>query len=400
VSSTNRVFFLTCPHCRERGELPPGLEGVPALECPQCGGHIRLSANLSHAPSSPARSPQSDPSPKFDIQPHPRSTVQVDASAANNRQEAQKKRQSKFLSDALIFFSSRDVLRVAVFLIVVAGIGLGLRLSGFFSHQGIEIDSMERFTNVAIPDSVSEEPVIAKSVGSQLLNGAFVVLSQFQTAETPEEKLKWVLRPDSVRAPLLRYYAENHDRPEESIAGFASPQRIGVDDIRRGIVALVKQVPDESNPEKQDLKMIAFFKQTGEGIRLDWESYIQAKDGTFRQFLSEDNSPPGVYRVRLTRAHYFGSGSQPTNTVCLQLDDLVSLPKQPYLFVPEGTAIADEIKDNLVWSENFLDSTRYATVRLAWKPSLQNPSARSLMIDELICWELLGVGSDAEAPHS
>ncbi|MDA0812062.1 MAG: hypothetical protein O3C21_06710 [Verrucomicrobia bacterium] len=355
-----------------------------------------MSANLSQAPT-PAQSSPSHPSPKFVAQAAP-PNVRAAETASSNAPETPKKRHSKFASDALIFLKSRDVLRVAAFLIVVAGIGLGLRFSGFFSHQGSETDPMERFTNVAIPDSVSEEPVIAKSVGSQLLNGAFLVLNQFQAAETPEEKLKWVLQPDAVRAQLLRYYADNPNRPEEPIAGFASPQRIVVDDIRRGIVALVKQVPDESNREKQDLKMIAFFKQTSEGIRLDWESYIQAKDGTSRQFLSDDNSPPGVYRVRLTRAHYFGHGSQPANTVCLQLDDLVSLPKQPYLFVPEGTEIAEEIKDKLVWSENVLDSTRYATVRLAWKPSLKHPSARSLMIDELICWELLGVGSEAVAP--
>ncbi|MEZ5327653.1 MAG: hypothetical protein R3F19_21615 [Verrucomicrobiales bacterium] len=396
MPATHRVFFLTCPHCRERGELPPDLEGVPALECPQCGGHIRLSANLSQAPAPVSAAPrsQNQPSPTFAAQPT-RKEAETD-----RKEDVKGKKRSQFLSDTLIFLKSRDALRAGAFVIALCGVGLGLRLSGLFSDQGIEVDPMERITNVAIPEAVTEEPVIAKSVGSQLLNGAFAVLSQFQAAETPEEKLKWVLRQESVRNSLLRYYAETPTVPDEPVQGFASPQRIGVEDIRRGIVALVKQVPNEENPQKQDLKMIAFFKQTSVGIRPDWESYIQAKDGTLRQFLSDDNSPPGIYRVRLTRAHYFGNGNQPANTLCLQLDDLVSLPKQPYLFVPDGTSIADTIKEKLVWSDNILDSTCYATVRLAWKPSLQNPNARTLMIDELICWELLGVGSELEAPQS
>jgi hypothetical protein len=394
VSSTARVFFLTCPHCRERGELPSDLEGVPALECPQCGGQIRLSANLSEAPA--AETPK----------PRDKEPVSAPATAAPTTESAatsssRKSDFSSLIADTMVFLKSRDVLRIAALLFIAGGIGLAVHLAGLFSFMGKEPNPIDQFTRgIKIPEAaVTQEPVIAMDVGNRLLTGAFAVLNQFHFSETPEEKLQWVLRPQAIREKLLTYYDKNPLPSQFSLKGFTAPARIGVDDIRRGIVALVKQTPDAADPETQRLQMIAFFKQTPQGIKLDWESYIQAKDGLLRQFLKDDTNSPAIFRVRLTRAHYFGK-SQPAHTLCVQLDDIVSLPKQPYVFISEKSALADEIKEKLPWSENILNSTRYATVQLSWKSSLGSPGKRNLVIDKLLCWELLGVGSEVSEPEA
>lgn len=393
MATNDRVFLLTCPHCGERGELPTDLEGVPALECPKCNGHIGLSANLSQSVPSPSRQkgPEAVTSGKQSEHdsslPHP-PTV--------------KGSRETLLADTLVFLKSPDVLRVCAFLAILCGIGLGLHFAGFFSFLGTTPDPVERYARgIVIPETVTEEPVIAKDVGNRLLTGAFAVFSQFHRAKSPEEKLKWVLRSEDVRDKLFDYYSAKPDQKfaESPLKGYSAPERMGVDDIRRGIVALVKEVPHESNPDAKRLEMIAFFRQTHDGIKLDWESYVQAQDGLLRKFLQNDSSAPGIFRVRLTRSHYFGK-AQPAHTICVQLDDLVSLPKQPFVFIPENSELALEIKEHLPWSANILKSTRYATVQLSWKSSLRSPGKRNLVIDELLCWELLGVGSEATPPEA
>ena len=384
--------------------MPPELDGVPALECPKCGGHIRLSSHLSQPATSPAPVPAAEKPPQAPRH-EPRSPIRTapePATPVQARKRLEDTGDSSFWADFRTFFRSRDVLRVTVGLAALGLVALVLHLVGFFSPQGAEPDTIDRYTRqIEIPDAVHEEPVIAKSVGSKLLNGAVVVLTQFHSATTPKEKLKWVLRPDKVAPQLSAYYSK--PMPEEQrlnqarseIAGFTAPGQIGVDDIQRGIVALVKKNKDESVAPLGQLTMIAFFKHTPDGMKLDWESYVQAKDGTLRDFLRDSQRAPETFRVRLTRAHYFGHGDQPPNTVCVTLDDLVPLEHQPYLFIPEDTELADEVKRRLAWSENVLDSTSYATVRLAWKPGVRDPQSKVLAIDELICWELLGVGTEA-----
>lgn len=363
-----------------------------------CGGHIHLSRQAFREETRLTR--QTDPPPPTD----PRQQSKHGANAAGQTLRDGGSRNSArgatkhWLSDAQTFLNSRDTLRVLVGSAVLLAVALALRLAGFFSPEGTEQPTLQRMTNVPIPDTVSQEPVIAREVGGKLLNGAFIVFKQFHAAKTPEEKLRWVMRPEAVRERLLQYYAERADDPRDSVSGFTAPERIAVDDIRRGIVALVRyKNAAAASPSKRELEEIAFFKQTPEGMRLDWESYIQAKDGLLREFLADDTRGSGIFRVRLTRCHYFGPGTEPANCVTVQLDDLVPLQEQPYLFIPGNSTLAAEIERKLVWSENPLDTTRYATARLGWKPSLQEPGSRKLILNELICWELLGVGCDPGA---
>ena len=395
MSHSRRALFLTCPHCGEKGELPQGFEEVPALECPKCLNAIPLAGALGKAPSAP------------------NSVVNRHESGAGARM-VDGGEDASFWADARRWLLSREGVKVWGSVAGVGALATGLYFSGFFSFLGADRTPIERLTNVAIPAAMEEQPVLARSVGGDLIRGAYVVLDQFLKAPSVEEKLKWVIRPEEV-APRLRQFYATRPLQEKLVASeFTPPERVSVRDLQRGIVVLMKRRQPgkerslllENVPARESgangrgmepIEMIVFLRQTDDGMRLDFETFAQVRGGEFREFLGS-HGVPGTFRVRLTRAHYFGDRRLPGNAISIQIDDVVPLPaeEQPFVFVPASTDLGVEINQNLPWSDNLLNSTRYATVRLAWKPSLLAPDEKRLVVEELICWELLGVGSNTE----
>ena len=369
---SSRALFLSCPHCKTRGQLPADLQGVPALECPGCGRKIRVSSDYSQRRPKFEKSDQPQP-----IEDKPAIQYKQDSGGES------------WLSDFFDSLTGRDSLRVLSGLGVLATLAIALWLSGFFSDRGTEPESLERLTNVQIPTNMDEEPVIAKSVGNKLIRGAYIVFQRFVSAASSDEKLRWVLRSAEIEPQLREFYLKNPEPEPFSVSEFSPPAKVSTVDLQRGIAVLLKRSSDSR------VDMIAFFRQTEDGIKLDWESYIQARTKRLSHFLRSSSAPSEVFRVRLTRSHYFGTGRQPAKTLCIQMDGLVPLEEPPYVFVPDDSPLAMRIEAELPWSASLKEGSRYATVKLGWEQAINNGTASGqLKLEELLCWELLGVGSE------
>jgi hypothetical protein len=227
---------------------------------------------------------------------------------------------------------------------------------------------------------------------------ALAAWHSFVHAATPEEKLVHVLDAERV-APVLRAYYEAHPDAEAGLLSREFRPLAGTpDDRRRGLMALgaTPLSPD-------DRPMILFFRAVpaagdeaatmGAAPRflLDWETYIQERDGLVQSFLADPTAPRRCFRLAVERVHIFddaGSSPSRSDAIGLKLRTPSGLPLARVAEIPAGSQLHARIDEQLRWG-----LPAYATLQLAWDTKGAEPR---VTVTDLVCWHFPGLGGKPE----
>jgi hypothetical protein len=276
--------------------------------------------------------------------------------------------------------------------LLVGGIALALLLCGGvigYSNRG---DTAVKGDVPKFPPS----PTFSIIPEQRATEAARECMLAFQSATTDEERLRFVIDADRV-APRLRDYYRNGAHleigrrlePSELL-----PVKINRSDLDKGIVALTLG----ANQKRQ----LLLFKAADTGgtsdrwsnVKLDWESWIQERDETLQRFLSEPQAEPAVFRVTMRRRHHFGPvQSNLPAPLAMGLGTLGGVRLDRPALVAYDHELYERFDEQMSWS-----SEPIATVRLRWEPKSRITGLPEVHIDQLVCWEAVNVGGQAEDP--
>lgn len=260
---------------------------------------------------------------------------------------------------------------------------------------------------------------------------AYEVLSGYLAATTTEGKLAYILNAEALKPKVEEFYGggviNDSDTPAESFAIYDLLE----EDRRKGLFMMIYDQPPQfalkefftplaslevqHGVEKEDLllrnmagirnfameplRVHAFFKRTPQGLKLDWEIFVQTKYRTFQNFVElpdpgnaqifrvfiEEDVPekgraiPGMLTYRL---------KDPANSTDIARVN-VKVDSEP------GRALS---VINWRGSSENRPINRNATLELKWTNDASSPE---LEISRFICWEFLGLGGqDEPAPES
>ena len=100
-------------------------------------------------------------------------------------------------------------------------------------------------------------------------------------------------------------------------------------------------------------------EDTADGLRTDWELFIQCRDGALQRFVADTSAPPALFYSALKRTHMFPDmlpGSDPAKFFVFEVSSPALGATPVNAFISKGTQLATRA-DNL-----FKFSTSYAPV--------------------------------------
>ena len=225
---------------------------------------------------------------------------------------------------------------------------------------------------------------------------ASVVLRQFLAATTHEERLTHVLAPERI-GPQLAAYHRDADATDYGITveDFTHAD-LSESDHEKGIFLMVHDDESVENAATAPLRTYAFFKQTGDGLKLDWEVFRQTRHAMFKDFI--DRPQPGVsrvFRVFITVDPSPGAANYP-NHRAYYITDLGNFKAATRIRVtnasPAGSILSSMDFDGEGEGRHIM---RTATVELRWT---DQPENSVIELSKFICWEFLGLGGEP-IPH-
>lgn len=312
---------------------------------------------------------------------------------------------------------SRMGLVFSMLFLIALIIGGGWYVSKILQMRG---DLSEGPPETAPPAKAQISPQEAKAWQEE----AKQVLKEFLSAETPAGKAAFSLRGSELLPEMIAFYGRGPiDDSDTPLSGFAAAN-LPPEDLKRGIyrmgfdrppqfemkdffgplatleVQMKVEEPDlllsslakAGNFTSDPVKVDVFFKRTSDGLKIDWETFVQTKYRSFRSFTEmPDPGKSGVFRVfvmedvpengRATLGHKTYKIVDPAyRSDSVRVEVLVdselgrALSKVNWLGVKDARPVATTATLELEW-------TREASPRLA--------------IKRFICWEFMGIGGEA-----
>ncbi len=184
---------------------------------------------------------------------------------------------------------------------------------------------------------------------------ALEALKCFLAAPTWQYRLRWVQKPDAVKAAMEKHYRKYTDGP-----------------IEVAHIEFIERYPAKSNTPpycmfeasggvlKRKTLVLIEEKNKNECL-VDWEAFVEFKDQLLWEFLIKPGSPPGKFRVMLRRKHYFDKDVPDINR-----KDAFEL-SQPgtdttvNVFAVKGGSVAKVLSQQLAWGDGIA-----VIVQLAW----------------------------------
>jgi hypothetical protein len=279
--------------------------------------------------------------------------------------------------------------------------------------------------NAPSPSFISAAPGVAQS--QYLRTGwqveANQVLRQYLAAATEPEKCKSVLGGNAMSSRMEAFYGgcriDDSDTPAEAFSTFA----LSMEDEKRGMFLMIYDRPPQfnireffrplaslevqygvedadvllgsfalaSNFSLDPVRVPAFFKKTETGLKLDWETFAQAKYHTFRNFLDlPEGGRSGVFRLLIVE-EVPEQGRAVAGTRRYRVADPTNITDSARINVPIDSEIG-RFLSGINWRgvKDATPKTRTVTLELSWDGD-QTPE---LHISKFICWEFLGLGGE------
>lgn len=256
------------------------------------------------------------------------------------------------------------------------------------------------------------------------------VLDGFLAARTPEEIAEHVIRGqellprirefyqtgllDSIRTPVDEFRAfplEMEDKrrgifmltleraPRVEVESFEAdeffapltplPVRYGLEEPGLMLASTQRNEVLPAEP----LRVQALFKRTPAGLRIDWETFVQTKNRTLRDFLEVPRGGAReLFRVYVSEARAEEPGRSPGDQAYLVADPMHGQLDRAVVTVRSDAPVGRRLAE--LTQPGSDGDARTATLELAWSDA----EPPELEVSRFLCWEFLGVGGEADAP--
>jgi hypothetical protein len=247
------------------------------------------------------------------------------------------------------------------------------------------------------------------------------VLSEFLAAETVSGKAAFSLRGSELIGTMESFYgAGKIDDSDTPPSGF-SAEPLPPDDQKRGIFMMRYEQPPQfemrdffrplaplevqyglqepdlllsslakaGNFASEPVKVHAFFKRGPDGLRLDWETFIQTKHRTFRTFTElPDPGRSEIFRLFVVE-DVPEKGKEETGMKTYRMIDPAHKTDSVRVDVKVDSELGRSLSI-LNWRgvKDGRPKTRTATLELEWT----RDEVPRLALKRFLCWEFLGIG--------
>ena len=247
------------------------------------------------------------------------------------------------------------------------------------------------------------------------------VLEKFIAARTVEEKAVCSLGGAALLPEMTEFYGTDEIDDTDTPASAFSCYDLEREDRERGLFLMIYDRPPgfelseffrplatmevqygvdspdmllasfarAENFVREPVRVQAFFKETPDGLKVDWHVFVQTKYKLFRSFLY--NPTPGrreVFRLLVSEDVAEGGRGKP-GTRTYRLDDPINAGDSARVEVPVDSEIG-RILSKVNWRgrKETRPSAKTATLELAWRDE-DDPK---IEISRFVCWEFLGLG--------
>ena len=249
------------------------------------------------------------------------------------------------------------------------------------------------------------------------------VLRRFLTTESVEERAALTIGGSENEARMARLDESLLDRDYPISIDAFSPVWLEEEDAKRGIflmnysrpqqvamrsffrpvspirVSYGLEKPDNllltegaiSNFLEEPVRVLAFFRKTSEGMKLDWQTFVQTRFRLFDSFLTQPSAgKKGVFRVSVEQDVRIGRKSEKGVSV-FRLSDPANREDFVKILVEDESELGRALAP-LKWLDRVVSRipVRNATVGLMWSHDVEP----KLKIEELISWEFIGLGGE------
>ena len=256
---------------------------------------------------------------------------------------------------------------------------------------------------------------------------AYDVLTKFIAGTSVAEKMPHIHNPAELSERMELFYGGVVIHDQDTPADSFSVQELSEEDRKRGLFMLTYDQPPQfslreffrplaplevqygleeadillstvarvGNFSLEPVRVHAFFKRTGEGLKLDWEIFAQTKYRTFQNFVElPDVGLPETFRILIVE-DVPEKGQGVASSRSYRIVDPANLNDSTRVNVMLDSEIGKELSViNWRGTKQGSPVTRTATVELEWTGRKDSPV---LEIKRFICWEFLGLGGE-ESP--
>ena len=250
------------------------------------------------------------------------------------------------------------------------------------------------------------------------------VLGEYMAGTTAAEKIPYILHGEALAPKIETFYGgcviNDSDTPADGFSVYELPEK----DLQRGLFMMIYELPPQFDSKEffrplaslevqhgldradlllnslaraadfatEPLRVLAFFKRTDNGLKLDWETFAQTKYRTFLDFIEL----PEADQTAIFRVHIQEDVSEKTIAVPATRSYRLFDPANRHDSVRVNVKIESEagrLLSEINWRDGS-DSepvTPTATVELKWAGERDAPE---LVINKFICWEFLGLGGE------
>lgn len=203
---------------------------------------------------------------------------------------------------------------------------------------------------------VATPPPVVERVEAAPARTALDSLKAFLAAPGISDRLRWCQKPETVRPLMEKHYTSHPDGPVkfgkiDLVASY--PSKDGVPpysmfelsggSLKNTILALVEEKPKNE-------------------FRVDWEAFVEFKDGLLWEFMGKPDSRPQKFRVIMRRTHYFDKDVPDVgNKDGFELTQPGS-EALAHVFVARSSPISRQLAQRLGW-----DGKVPATLELVWR---------------------------------
>jgi hypothetical protein len=309
------------------------------------------------------------------------------------------------------------VMTMLVLLLVILGGGAaGLRLIKKMADPSLASSG----TRPSVPPANRPRP----SDPNAWQEEARQTLSEFLKADTPAGKAAFSIRGSELLPRMIAFYGRGPvDDSDTPLSGFAM-ENLPPEDHKRGIYRMTFDRPPQfelkeffgpiaplevqmkveepdlllsslarvGNFTSEPVKVDVFFKRTPDGLKIDWETFVQTKHRTFRNFTElPDPGQSGVFRV-FVMEDVPEKGRATIGHKTYKVIDPAYRTDSIRVEVPVDSELGRSLsKVNWLGVKDARPVTKTATLELEWTTEA-NPR---LAIKRFLCWEFLGIGGEA-----
>jgi hypothetical protein len=220
----------------------------------------------------------------------------------------------------------------------------------------------------AAPEATSSEVAEGKKAVQSLV-----------AARSAAEVLPWIFDADTLETAVRSYYAQH---PLQPLADAVIEHEYSGTIPATGGKAHIFNVLAASHPRGFPVSAEA----TPQGYRIDWQSYIQWRDGWLRRFLDSKSETPQTLFVVLRRTHYFNDDVPKLDEkLAFKLTSAVPGDEGAVAFVDKNSAVGRSLAEMYEWRTMY-----FPVVELQWVPAGRD--ARYLRLNRIVrpTWRRIG----------